>query len=38
LLDVAERSGLPFHEVKEAAQVLAASGLLAEAPQAGTPP
>jgi aminopeptidase-like protein len=32
LLDVAERSGLPFHEVKEAARVLSESGLLAEGP------
>jgi aminopeptidase-like protein len=30
LLDVAERSGLPFREVKEAARVLSESGLLAE--------
>jgi aminopeptidase-like protein len=32
LLDVAERSGLPFHQVKEAARVLSESGLLAEGP------
>jgi aminopeptidase-like protein len=32
LLDVAERSGLPFYEVKEAARVLSESGLLAEGP------
>jgi aminopeptidase-like protein len=35
LLDVADRSGLPFRDIKEAARVLSESGVLASAPNSG---
>jgi aminopeptidase-like protein len=35
LLDVADRSGLPFRDIKEAARVLSESGVLAGAPTGG---
>ena len=35
LLDVADRSGLPFRDVKEAARVLYENSLLSEAPGGG---
>ena len=36
LLDVADRSGLPFRDIKEAARVLSESGILAEVPHGGS--
>jgi len=38
LLDVADRSGLPFRDIKEAARVLSESGLLAEVSHGGIAP
>ena len=35
LLDVADRSGLPFRDIKEAARVLSESGVLAGGPNGG---
>ena len=35
LLDIAERAGFPFRDVKEAARVLYESSLLAEVPGGG---
>ena len=37
LLDVAERAGLPFRDIKEAARVLSDGGLLATAPSGSVP-